>query len=1112
MTETVEKGSRSEKSKLNPHSIHENNHERPNKRTRIGPSPVSGSSKLSAINLDDAQNSFHLNPSSQPSSIVANHQFEAEPTGGLVRRREGVRIDVPPRHNEFRDVSMREPSTSPSPDIKHTTWTRKEDSPDDLLDQEFMKSARQQRVKRSDEDIKHQRNDADMQKKNRLDRMLSSSSPPRTPKKVYTTPNRSSTLSAKQSKPASRMQQRLEVGDESPDALQGECTTQPSTIPIKQKQEVKDSRRLSGSRSVNNKEKFGEGKRKRTVSTGDRSIENVTAFTVIDYIYSNIPVGSDMVLLVNTTRGTLSLQFLNPKLGNDPVLEIQIRSIFKILYAPDDDRNRMMLKTNSSNVYHRKLCFELSPGSTVMAFRDELDTMDSSIELCEKRASWITGVFQNVAAEWAGYKKRSAELVQQAALNQTPTLINKSDHRYPPNQTGVKKARLIDRLDSSVTLISGANRAGSYRNSDSHNTSRLANSLTHETAEDTVLSNNAQRRPTRTTRSNAGKSEFSYDDAESPEPVARVSAFTKLKRWKKPLVYPPAGKKRETVQFDDLQRLDDDEFLNDNLVCLFIRYLEEHADEQEMRKIHFFNSFLFEALTKDVKSRREINFDAVKRWTTKVDLFSRDFVVVPVNESLHWFVMIICNLSYFGRKHAPKAEEDVDDSEITHSIQPATRALPEVILRSDLEAEEASARNSFAEMNLDDQQPPVSNDPADKASQRSRTYKKQRKSLPKYDVDKPIIITLDSLGQPRSMTASLLRQYIVAEALDKQGWSIDGNEIKGMTAKGIPHQDNFSDCGLYLCMYLEQFILEPYKFVRRILQRTDGARWPQRIESSDLRDRLRSMLLTLHRRQISHEPHDSDIPELGSILVEMRDPRSPNGEPSTTINDTHATTKGWDNLEDEHHDILHERLESDNPKIRSLDQWQQAVNDPVEIVDDDDDDDDLETQPRHTGATSHYFPLTTSPNDVDKDHTSHLPRPHDRPRALAEQLQHQRSPKKDYVDLMDNVPEVAAVGSSSKFDLMNSNHQRKAHLRFKKAPDPRHSSVVSIDDDEFRGFSDNDIAPTIASEPIVDHDLDLEPVHKQSVRKRKILEDITKNGRYRAPIEAEQQSDPEMLL
>lgn len=45
----------------------------------------------------------------------------------------------------------------------------------------------------------------------------------------------------------------------------------------------------------------------------------------------------------------------------------------------------------------------------------------------------------------------------------------------------------------------------------------------------------------------------------------------------------------------------------------------------------------------------------MKNWTKSLDLFSKDFIVVPVNRNYHWFVSVICYPS----------EVPDDESEIT---------------------------------------------------------------------------------------------------------------------------------------------------------------------------------------------------------------------------------------------------------------------------------------------------------------------------------------------------------------------------------------------------------------------------------------------------------------
>jgi sentrin-specific protease 7 len=49
-------------------------------------------------------------------------------------------------------------------------------------------------------------------------------------------------------------------------------------------------------------------------------------------------------------------------------------------------------------------------------------------------------------------------------------------------------------------------------------------------------------------------------------------------------------------------------------------------------RVFFFNTYFFEALTKNTKGRGAINYDAVKSWTRRDDVFDYDHIVVPINE------------------------------------------------------------------------------------------------------------------------------------------------------------------------------------------------------------------------------------------------------------------------------------------------------------------------------------------------------------------------------------------------------------------------------------------------------------------------------------------------
>ncbi|PHH63762.1 hypothetical protein CDD81_5527 [Ophiocordyceps australis] len=116
------------------------------------------------------------------------------------------------------------------------------------------------------------------------------------------------------------------------------------------------------------------------------------------------------------------------------------------------------------------------------------------------------------------------------------------------------------------------------------------------------------------------------------------------KAWKSSLVFPATGKNRATVDADDIVRLDEGQLLNDNLLAFYLRYLEHKLEVQNSEaqsKVYIFSTFFYEKLR---STRSKINYEGVKTWTAKIDLFSYDYVIVPVNESAHWYLAIICNL------------------------------------------------------------------------------------------------------------------------------------------------------------------------------------------------------------------------------------------------------------------------------------------------------------------------------------------------------------------------------------------------------------------------------------------------------------------------------------
>jgi hypothetical protein len=140
----------------------------------------------------------------------------------------------------------------------------------------------------------------------------------------------------------------------------------------------------------------------------------------------------------------------------------------------------------------------------------------------------------------------------------------------------------------------------------------------------------------------------------------------------------------------------------------------------------------------------------------------------------------------------------------------------------------------------------------------------KRKYLPaprKHDPKEFRIITFDSLGGRHSSTCTNLKDYLVLEARAKLGIDIPRPGAIGTTAKGIPLQDNYCDCGVFLPNYVEMFLKDPDTFISRTLQNqvSGDMEWPKAPET---RIRIRELLFSLQREQSFEMPHPSEAVEV----------------------------------------------------------------------------------------------------------------------------------------------------------------------------------------------------------------------------------------------------------
>ncbi|KAF4955559.1 hypothetical protein FGADI_4533 [Fusarium gaditjirri] len=367
------------------------------------------------------------------------------------------------------------------------------------------------------------------------------------------------------------------------------------------------------------------------------------------------------------------------------------------------------------------------------------------------------------------------------------------------------------------------------------------------------------------------------------------------KKWHRSLVWPPTGKNRATVDKDDIQRLDEGEFLNDNIISFYLRYLQDQLEKERpevLKKVYIFSTFFFEKLR---SNRGKINYDGVKAWTARVELLSYEFIVVPVNENAHWYLAIIYNAPRLLQQEV-KAETNIkkessspqdaiiveDNDPVMNLVESPHPATKSSIVSIDVEVTRSTRSRAINGSNsflIGDKYTPNIVAPG-KTSKRQSTGGNQRFSL-----DDSKIITLDSLGSSHAPTCRCLKDYLLEEAKHKKGLEIN-SVPSGMTARGIPMQDNFCDCGVYVLGYMENFLKDPNEAVRRLLHKED-TEWE--INAPEIRAKVRGLLFECQEKQHERLEKEKEIKRqrratkgpVSSPQIAASSPQVPRREPET---------------------------------------------------------------------------------------------------------------------------------------------------------------------------------------------------------------------------------------
>ena len=103
------------------------------------------------------------------------------------------------------------------------------------------------------------------------------------------------------------------------------------------------------------------------------------------------------------------------------------------------------------------------------------------------------------------------------------------------------------------------------------------------------------------------------------------------------------------VTSNDYLCLQTEQYLNDVIIDFYLKYLQfgrwpenKMLQNSYIFSIYFYNRLTMKNNTSAAVPREQLMHNNVKKWTKKVNIFEKDFIVVPINECDHWFVVIIC--------------------------------------------------------------------------------------------------------------------------------------------------------------------------------------------------------------------------------------------------------------------------------------------------------------------------------------------------------------------------------------------------------------------------------------------------------------------------------------
>ncbi|CAF3880691.1 unnamed protein product [Rotaria magnacalcarata] len=282
------------------------------------------------------------------------------------------------------------------------------------------------------------------------------------------------------------------------------------------------------------------------------------------------------------------------------------------------------------------------------------------------------------------------------------------------------------------------------------------------------------------------------------------------------------GLNNNTIRFDlscdDLLCLNEGEFLNDNIIDFYLQYVYyKKLSQEDRQRTYLFNSFFYTRLTRkgndDIfyTSAAERRYNRVKRWLRDVDIFSKDYLIVPINQTAHWYLVVIQ-----FHNNVPTEGDLISDDDESHDNRSNMKKKKITECKIQTNANNSTPGEASSLCLTSNIHPIEVLDEADEVTIKNDNQinpNSEKAPNRKNRSQTPAIIMFDSLRTgPKNRVAATLREFLQLEYDHKKTLPVGSSARKIFNLDtiptieaAVPQQPNYFDCGLYILQYMEKF-------------------------------------------------------------------------------------------------------------------------------------------------------------------------------------------------------------------------------------------------------------------------------------------------------------------